>query len=245
MWYTVETRNVPHYFCMKQYLFGLASLLWQYSSIPVMNGHPRDEANVSVQGRWPLTTGIAQGRYYCSSKLGYFEQQTLAWDRLIPKNSWQSWVVTYDTIEYPSTLYSVFLFFRVFLWPLSIDGRLVYTSIVFLSFCLLYSPLRPLLVWTWFWSCLSVFRPTSSSLAGITIVLYTGYILSLSNVLSLSNAFFCKKNNPNFHIRSLFVDSFPSVCCSQSAGRMSCSIVSNCTYSLKALPLTSSHFSSA
>ena len=55
-----------------------------------MNGHPRDQANVSVhcrwplirgnltlkcvgrgidnvavQGRWPLTTGIAQGRYYC------------------------------------------------------------------------------------------------------------------------------------------------------------------------------------
>ena len=57
-----------------------------------MNGHPRDQANVSVhcrwplirgnlplkcvgrgidnvavQGRWPLTTGVAQGRYYCSS----------------------------------------------------------------------------------------------------------------------------------------------------------------------------------
>ena len=55
-----------------------------------MNGHPRDQAKVSVhcrwplirdnltlkcvgrgidyvavQGRWPLTTGVAQGRYYC------------------------------------------------------------------------------------------------------------------------------------------------------------------------------------
>ena len=58
--------------------------------VPVMNGHPRDQAkvsvhcrwslirgnltlkcvgrridNVAVQGRWPLTTGVAQGRYYC------------------------------------------------------------------------------------------------------------------------------------------------------------------------------------
>ena len=56
--------------------------------VPVMNGHPRDQANVSahcrwplirgnltlkcvgrgidnvaVQGRWPLTTGVAQVRY--------------------------------------------------------------------------------------------------------------------------------------------------------------------------------------
>ena len=56
--------------------------------VPVMNGHPRDQAkvsvhcrwplirgnltltcvgrgidNVAVQGRWPLTTGVAQGRY--------------------------------------------------------------------------------------------------------------------------------------------------------------------------------------
>ena len=56
-----------------------------------MNGHLRDQAkvsvhcrwplirgdltlkcvgrgidNVAVQGRWPLTTGVAQGRYYCS-----------------------------------------------------------------------------------------------------------------------------------------------------------------------------------
>ena len=56
-----------------------------------MNGHPREQAkvsvhcrwpliggnltlkcvgrgidNVAVQGRWPLTTGVAQDRYYCS-----------------------------------------------------------------------------------------------------------------------------------------------------------------------------------
>ena len=59
-----------------------------------MDGHPRDQAkvsvhcrwplirgnltlkcvgrgidNVAVQGRWPLTTGVAQGRYYCSEVL--------------------------------------------------------------------------------------------------------------------------------------------------------------------------------
>ena len=57
--------------------------------VPVMNGHPQDQAkvsvhcrwplirgnlslkcvgrgidNVAVQGRWPLMTGVAQGRYY-------------------------------------------------------------------------------------------------------------------------------------------------------------------------------------
>ena len=60
--------------------------------VPVMNGHPRDQAkvyvhcrwplirgtdghvemsrgidNVAVNSRWPLTMGVAQGRYYCSS----------------------------------------------------------------------------------------------------------------------------------------------------------------------------------
>ena len=59
--------------------------------VPVMNGHPRDQAkvsvhcrwplirgnltlkcvgrgidNVAVLGRWPLMTGVVQGRYYCS-----------------------------------------------------------------------------------------------------------------------------------------------------------------------------------
>ena len=59
--------------------------------VPIMNGHPRDQAKVSVhcrwplirgnltlkcvardidnvaaQGRWPITTGVAQGRYYCN-----------------------------------------------------------------------------------------------------------------------------------------------------------------------------------
>ena len=24
--------------------------------------------NVAVQGRWPLTTGVAQGRYYCTTQ---------------------------------------------------------------------------------------------------------------------------------------------------------------------------------
>ena len=61
-----------------------------YTVVPVMNGHPRGQAkvsvhcrwplirgnltlkcvgrgidNVTVQGTWPLTTGVAQGRYYC------------------------------------------------------------------------------------------------------------------------------------------------------------------------------------
>ena len=64
--------------------------------VPVMNGHPRDQAKVSVhcrwplirgnltlkfvgrgidnvvvQGRWPLTTGVAQGRYYCKTIVIY------------------------------------------------------------------------------------------------------------------------------------------------------------------------------
>ena len=67
--------------------------LFEYTAVPVMNGHPRDEAkvsvhcrwplirgnltlkcvgrgidNVAVQGRWSLTTGVAQGRYYCITK---------------------------------------------------------------------------------------------------------------------------------------------------------------------------------
>ena len=62
-----------------------------YTVVPVMNGHPRDQAKVSVHCRcpltrgtdghvemsrdidivvvhstWPLTTGVAQGRYYSS-----------------------------------------------------------------------------------------------------------------------------------------------------------------------------------
>ena len=61
--------------------------------VPAMNGHPRDQAkvsvhcrwplirgmdghvemsrdidNVAVHIRWPLTTGVAQGRYYCNVK---------------------------------------------------------------------------------------------------------------------------------------------------------------------------------
>ena len=62
-----------------------------HTVVPVMNGHPRDQAkvsvhcrwplirgtdghvemsrgidNVAVHSRWPLTTGVAQGRYFCS-----------------------------------------------------------------------------------------------------------------------------------------------------------------------------------
>ena len=69
-------------------------LRFAYTVVPVMNGHPRDQAKVSVhcrwalirgnltlkcvgrgidnmavQGRWPLTTGVAQGRYCCTSAL--------------------------------------------------------------------------------------------------------------------------------------------------------------------------------
>ena len=63
-----------------------------FTVVPAMNGHPRDQAkvsvhcrwplirgmdghvemcwdidNVAVHIRWPLTTGVAQGRYYCTS----------------------------------------------------------------------------------------------------------------------------------------------------------------------------------
>ena len=66
------------------------SSLLSYTVVPVMNEHPRDQAKVSVHcrwplirgtdghvemsrgidtvavnSRWPLTTGVAQGRYYC------------------------------------------------------------------------------------------------------------------------------------------------------------------------------------
>ena len=69
----------------------ISVLLFVFTVVPVMNGHPRDQAkvsvhcrwplirgnltlkcvgrgidNVAVQGRWPLTTGVAQGRYYCT-----------------------------------------------------------------------------------------------------------------------------------------------------------------------------------
>ena len=69
--------------------------------VPVMNGHPRDQAkvsvhcrwplirgnltlkcvgrgidNVAVQGRWPLTTGVAQGRYYCTLIQDYHRQNS-------------------------------------------------------------------------------------------------------------------------------------------------------------------------
>ena len=67
--------------------------IYHNTVVPVMNGHPRDQAKVSVHcrwplirgtdghvemsrgidnaavhSRWPLTTGVAQGRYYCSNQ---------------------------------------------------------------------------------------------------------------------------------------------------------------------------------
>ena len=76
---------------LKLWLFLTSSMNTSSTVVPVMNGHPRDQAkvsvhcrwplirgnltlkcvgrgidNVAVQGRWPLTTGVAQGRYYCS-----------------------------------------------------------------------------------------------------------------------------------------------------------------------------------
>ena len=63
-----------------------------FTVVPAMNGHPRDQAkvsvhcrwplirgmdghvemsrdidNVAVHIRWPLTTGVTQGTYYCTS----------------------------------------------------------------------------------------------------------------------------------------------------------------------------------
>ena len=75
-----------------------------FTVVPVKNGHPRDQAkvsvplitgtdghvymkrdidNVAVHSRWPLTTGVAQCRYYCSSlhlatQLKRFAQATLS-----------------------------------------------------------------------------------------------------------------------------------------------------------------------
>ena len=77
-------------------------VMWAGTVVPVMNGHPRDQAKVSVhcrwplirgnltlkcvgrgidnmaiQGRWPLTTGVAQGRYYCTQCSDFFSQARL------------------------------------------------------------------------------------------------------------------------------------------------------------------------
>ena len=76
--------------CSALYLSYLLTTVSMTTVVPVMNGHPRDLAkvsihgrwplirgtdghvemsrdidNVSVHSRWPLTTGVAQGRYYC------------------------------------------------------------------------------------------------------------------------------------------------------------------------------------
>ena len=73
----------------EDYIYVNCKLTKNTTVVPVVNGHPRDQAKVSVhcrwplirgnltvkcvgrgidhvavQGRWPLTTGVAQGRYY-------------------------------------------------------------------------------------------------------------------------------------------------------------------------------------
>ena len=88
-------RTCPVYFSTRDNLPGhlaicVNNIIIMCTVVPVMNGHPRDQAkvsvhcrwplirgnltlkcvgrgidNVAVQGRWPLTTGVAQGRYYC------------------------------------------------------------------------------------------------------------------------------------------------------------------------------------
>ena len=83
--------NVPKVFLKLNLLRWVSKYMYLGTTVvPVMNGHPRDQANVSVhcrwplirgnltlkcvgrgtdnvavQCRWPLTTGVAQGRYYC------------------------------------------------------------------------------------------------------------------------------------------------------------------------------------
>ena len=94
-WSRILTTNQELNFCrMNNKVFS------GYSStvVPAMNGHLRDQAKVSVhcrwplirgdltlkcvgrgidnvaeQGRWPLTTGVAQGRYYCSHIFPVFQ----------------------------------------------------------------------------------------------------------------------------------------------------------------------------
>ena len=40
----------------------LLAVTWHYSSLPVMNGHPRDQAKMSVHDRWPLVGGTGGRR---------------------------------------------------------------------------------------------------------------------------------------------------------------------------------------
>ena len=85
-----------------------------------MNGHPRDQANVSVHcrwplirgtdgqvemsrnidnvsvhSRWPLTTGVAQGRYYCTTIM------------CLPKLAWLPYRSEHRTSFLPSYLSSL------------------------------------------------------------------------------------------------------------------------------------------
>ena len=100
--------------CVDRWHFTQVQNIWFIQGlttvVPVMNGHPRDQAKVSVHCRWPLirgnltlkcvgrgidnvavqgpgrwllTTGVAQGRYYCSSKASSTAEHPLQRRRLV------------------------------------------------------------------------------------------------------------------------------------------------------------------
>ena len=103
----------------------------QCTVVPAMNGHPRDQAkvsvhcrwplirgnltlkcvgrgidNVAVQGRWPLTTGIAQGRYYCTRYLAIHRLYLLSY--LLSYNTKQSYADMFFENEFCLLLYITF-----------------------------------------------------------------------------------------------------------------------------------------
>ena len=45
------------YVCLYKHRNGHSNCWFSSTVVPVMNGHPRDEAKVSVHCRWPLVTG--------------------------------------------------------------------------------------------------------------------------------------------------------------------------------------------
>ena len=98
-----KTPSSLHYFDQRRVDIIDHVELWS-TVVPVMNGHPRDQAKVSVhcrwplirgnltlirvgrgiykvavQGRWPLMTGVAQGRYYCTRQVTHLPP---VWDHL-------------------------------------------------------------------------------------------------------------------------------------------------------------------
>ena len=87
-----QSETIANQMYATRYMDPLHNCSEQPTVVPVMNGHPRDQAkvsvhcrwplirgnltlkcvgrgidNVAVQGRWPLTTRVAQGRYYCTT----------------------------------------------------------------------------------------------------------------------------------------------------------------------------------